>query len=231
MFKLLIVCATFPEGAFLSEKVKKAVPGTVLILEKNTNLQMDLLVTGVGITATTHYLTKVFSGNRYHLALNIGICGSLDPDIIPVRVVNITEDRFADFGAENGNEFLDVFDMGLTLKNEKPFQQGKLRATYDGKPDCLKVLPKVKGITVQKVHGSNDSARKAFSRYGAVMESMEGAAFFYVCRMEKIPCLQIRSVSNKVEKRNRKNWKVKEALDALAGFTGLLLLEIKSKYG
>ena len=45
-----------------------------------------------------------------------------------------------------------------------------------------------------------------------MVESMEGAALHYVCLKEKIPFLQIRSVSNYIGERNKKNWNMKESI-------------------
>ena len=45
---------------------------------------------------------------------------------------------------------------------------------------------------------------------------MEGAAFFYVCSMEHIPFIQLRAISNRVELRNRKAWKMDLALANVA---------------
>ncbi len=229
MLKLLVVAATRAEAGFLPESIKKAEAGILFPLPGDRELQIDLLITGPGITSTTYHLTRILAGNRYDLALNIGLCGSLDPAITPVHVVNIIADQFGDFGAEDGKDRLDVFEMGLVKKNDPPFKNGKLFADYREKLNTLKALPSVEAITVQRVHGSDAECRKAFEKFGPVMESMEGAAFFYVCRMEKVPCLQIRAVSNRVERRNRSSWKVEEALQALAGCTGLLLLELESR--
>jgi futalosine hydrolase len=44
---------------------------------------------------------------------------------------------------------------------------------------------------------------------------MEGAAVHYVCVREKIPFVQIRSISNYIGDRNKKNWKIKEAVGTL----------------
>ena len=226
--KILIVAATGAEAGFLCEPARKAKPGSLISVNRKDDFVVDLLVTGVGITATAYHLTKILALKPYDLAINIGICGSLDPSILPVRVVNITEDQFAGFGAENGDKVLDIFEMGLASENEIPFSKGKLKTTFKNKFKCLKAIPVVTGITVQLTHGTTKSCKKLYDKYGAVMETMEGAAFIYVCRSEKIPCIQLRSVSNKVEKRNTRNWKIKEALNALAGFTGLLLMEIES---
>jgi futalosine hydrolase len=52
---------------------------------------------------------------------------------------------------------------------------------------------------------------------------MEGAAFFYACREAGVPCLQIRAVSNYVEKRNRDNWHIGLAIKNLNTFAMDLL--------
>ncbi len=205
--KILIVAATHAEAGFLSTTIKKAKIGQPLALRPASNLQIDVLITGPGITATTYFLTKVLCTTKYDIGLNIGVCGSLDPKIVPVRVVNIVSDQFGDFGTENGEKYMDAFELDLMKRNELPFQKGKLPATYKNKLSTLKALPSVEAITVQKVHGSIVGCKKAYSRFGPVMESMEGAAFFYVCRLQQLKCMQIRAVSNKVERRNKNRWK------------------------
>jgi len=226
MTRLLIVAATTQEAQFLSHLLKKTKPGSLLTISRSQQLQADVLITGPGIAATTYHLTNALSGADYDFALNIGICGSHDPAIKPVRVVNIIADQFGDFGAEDGDKWLDIFDLGLTGKNEFPFRNGKLQSTYKLSKGSLKALPVAEAVTVQRSNGSAASCKKVLQKYGRVMESMEGAAFFYVCNSKKVKCLQIRAVSNMVTRRNRKNWKIKEALDALAGVTGLFLLEL-----
>jgi futalosine hydrolase len=44
---------------------------------------------------------------------------------------------------------------------------------------------------------------------------MEGAALHYIGLLEKIPFLQIRSLSNFIGERNKAKWKMKEAIAAL----------------
>ena len=44
---------------------------------------------------------------------------------------------------------------------------------------------------------------------------MEGAAFLFCCMKENIPCVQIRSISNFVEKRNKDNWNIPLAIENL----------------
>jgi futalosine hydrolase len=53
---------------------------------------------------------------------------------------------------------------------------------------------------------------------------MEGAAFMYACLIHRLPCAEVRAVSNVVEKRNRSAWKIAEAIDGL-GKTALNILD------
>ena len=44
---------------------------------------------------------------------------------------------------------------------------------------------------------------------------MEGAAVFYACKMNNVPCLQVRAISNYVEPRNKENWQINLAINNL----------------
>ena len=48
-----------------------------------------------------------------------------------------------------------------------------------------------------------------------VTESMEGAALHYVCLMENIPFVQIRSISNYIGERNKKKWNMMDSINNL----------------
>lgn len=226
MADILIVAATLPEIVFLSSRLRKAKPGTITTVSKGRKNNLDVLVTGPGIVATTHQLTKSLNSKKYDLAINLGICGSFDKHLSPVRVVQVISDCLGDFGAEDGKNFIDAFELGFYKQNSFPFHEKNLKATYTKPLKSLKAIPSVAGVTVQKTTGSPAGKKLLLEKYKPVVESMEGAAFFYVCSMEKVKSLQIRAISNMVEKRNRENWKITEAISALEGITGLLLMEL-----
>jgi futalosine hydrolase len=48
-----------------------------------------------------------------------------------------------------------------------------------------------------------------------MVESMEGAAFMFACEIEDIPYVQIRAISNYVEKRNKEGWNIPLAIENL----------------
>ena len=58
---------------------------------------------------------------------------------------------------------------------------------------------------------------------------MEGASFFYSAMISETNCLQIRSVSNRVESRNRDNWDIPLAVKNLNTFALELLDELNAK--
>ena len=67
-------------------------------------------------------------------------------------------------------------------------------------------------LTVNTSHGNEDSIKKVYNKFHPYTESMEGAAFMFVCEQENIPYVQIRAVSNYVEKRNREAWNIPLAI-------------------
>ncbi|HNP99301.1 MAG TPA: futalosine hydrolase, partial [Bacteroidia bacterium] len=67
--------------------------------------QVDRLITGVGMVATTYSLTRELQQKSYDLAVNIGLAGSFDRNIPIGEVVRVTEDIFSELGAEDGEEF------------------------------------------------------------------------------------------------------------------------------
>jgi futalosine hydrolase len=177
------------------------------------NENWEVLVTGVGMVSTVFHLTNALNLKKYSQLVNVGLSGAINRELYLGQVVNVASDEFAFWGAEDNGTFLSVFDLHLQNENEPPFQNKKLVPTQS--EFKLDNLQKVIGLTVQTVTGSEASLELLQKTYTADSESMEGAAVFYVANQFKIPALQIRAISNYVEPRNRDNWKIKEALDAL----------------
>nr|MBP8894284.1 futalosine hydrolase [Saprospiraceae bacterium] len=76
-------------------------------------------------------------------------------------------------------------------------------------------LPNRSAVTVNSVSGSGSGIMRLKAAYSADVESMEGAAFAFVCSKFDQRYLQLRAISNYIEPRNRSNWKVELALDNL----------------
>ncbi|MBC6110749.1 futalosine hydrolase [Pedobacter fastidiosus] len=195
--KTLIVAATKAELTFFYQHFN--LPEGDFIEAKN----FDLLITGVGMVATAFSLGKHLKASKYNLVLNFGIAGCFDRTIELGSLLNITEDVFAELGAENGDDFLTITDLG--------FGENHFHSKSNIKID----LPKAKSVTVNCVSGNGKSIDKLVKRLNPTTESMEGASVFYACKQEHIDCLQIRSISNYVEPRNKEKWKIGLAIKNL----------------
>ncbi|MCU0434694.1 MAG: futalosine hydrolase [Bacteroidia bacterium] len=209
---VLLVAATYFEIAPLISSLQfVAEIHPRLKTYRSGQLQVDLLLTGVGITATGVWTARTLAATHYDLAINAGVCGSFGDMPGMGEVVNVTSDFFPELGAEDGEEFLTVHELSLLGENEAPFQRSRLFASAAEWPQ-FKSLPQVNGITVNKVHGNAASIEAVRTRWNPHTESMEGAAFFYACLTAAQPCVQIRAVSNKVERRNREAWNMALAI-------------------
>ncbi len=210
--KILIVSATEKEILPLKNRLKiKTSTACVMKYSGNKNFSVDFLVTGIGSTLTTYALTKKLSIKKYDFIINVGIAGSFTPDLNIGDVVNVKSDELADLGIEDKNEFFTLFEKGFIEKDQIPFTDSKLL-----NPTKLNLkLKNVSGITVNTTHGNKSSIELFKSKFKADIETMEGAAFFYVCLNEGVKFMQIRSISNYVEERNNANWDIPLAISNL----------------
>ncbi|MGN6533495.1 MAG: futalosine hydrolase [Ginsengibacter sp.] len=177
------------------------------------NTRAEILITGVGIPATVFHLTKKISEKKFDFIIQAGIAGTFNVNNDVAEVVQVKEDTFADLGIEEYGHFKTLFDMGFINKNDFPFTDGWL---INPLPSLQKNhLPPRKGITVNKISDDVFQNKMIREKFSPDVESMEGAAFHYVCLLQKINFLQIRSISNRVGERDKSKWKLKESIENL----------------
>jgi len=181
---------------------------------------IDVLVPGVGMVPTAYFLGKQLALEHYDLVLNAGIAGTFNKSLPLGSVVNVVEDCVPELGAEDGDQFLSVFQLGLADPDAIPYTSGRLiNDILDKKNpvnlEIIRKLPKVTGITSNTIRGNAESIARIRRVAKADLESMEGAAFFYACFSEGVSCLQIRAISNLVEERDKSRWELSLALKNL----------------
>jgi futalosine hydrolase len=170
----------------------------------------DTLISGPGIFFTTLKLMESLHQNSFDFILQAGIAGAY-PDSIPLgQVFQVEEEGFGDFGAMDREEFLDVFSLGLWDPQRFPFQGGKLINPYTH-PN----LTRARGLTLNCASGNEKDIKRIRAQFNPDLESLEGAPIAYIALSRGIPFLQIRSVSNRVEPRNRKSWDIPLAIKNL----------------
>jgi futalosine hydrolase len=194
--QILVVSATELE-------IKPAIPFFI----KN---KIDVLITGIGSVATTYSLNNYYNKNKPGVIIQAGIGGCFTANDLG-EVFVIKEEIFADLGVWENKQFKTIFDLQLENKNKFPFKKGVL---INSNKKLLGLAPskKVRGISINEI--TTDKKRIIWYKQNLspVVESMEGAAFHYVCLQEKIPFVQLRAISNYVGERNKSKWKMKEAI-------------------
>jgi futalosine hydrolase len=213
---ILLVSATLFEVRPFADRLSTAGPEDERLLHyRLKGHTIDLLIPGVGMLVTAYHMGRRFSQAKYDAAINAGIAGSFRPDLPIGEVVEVTEDCVTELGAEGDNGMVSVFELGLMDPDAWPYRQGRLVNELPLRGKALDKLRKVTGSTVNTIRGSAEGAQRAREYSSAGVETMEGAAFLYSCLSAKIPSIQIRSVSNFVEERDKARWNVKLALQNL----------------
>lgn len=211
--KLLLVAATEAEIAPVLEYLQRNWPVRQDNIYSKDDKQVTICISGIGMAATTYYLTKQLN-KQYDFALQAGIAGSFDRDLKLGQIVFVNSEQYGDLGAEDHYKFLDVFDLDLLKPGSPPFSGKELVPIISAFHEKID-LQKVKGLTINTVAGSEFTIQARIDKFAAQVESMEGAAFHFVCLKENIPFAQVRSISNYVEPRDKSKWKMKEAIIAL----------------
>jgi len=175
------------------------------------------LVTGVGTVMTMWSLLDYLANEPApDLIINIGIAGSYNDDITTGDVVLVENDCFADSGIEEKDGFVPLWESGLSQANEFPFYDGLLKPDNDLLVNLPDSLRRVKAITLNTASGTESTISRLRNSFNPDIETMEGAAVLFAALKKGIPAIQLRSVSNKVEPRNRSEWKIELALKNLA---------------
>lgn len=197
-------------------------------LKKSGKNEYSILITGPGMVSTAYHLGIHLFENDYDLVVNAGLAGSFKKEISTGSVLNVCEECFADLGAEDDESFIPIAEMKFEGPDDFPLRKKTLQNNSEINFISLLLLPKVKGITVNAVHGNDLSIRKTVKLFNPDVESMEGAAVFYTCHYKnKTPFIEIRAISNYVEKRDKSNWKMNEAIRNLGEVLKTFIEEIK----
>jgi futalosine hydrolase len=213
--KILLVFATPYEAEIL-----KQIPDITNDRDRYRFRGSDIavIITGVGGISTAWSMKQWLCNNTYpDLAINAGVAGSYNDSFKKGDVVMPVSDCFADMAIEAGEKFVTIAEAGLMDPDEFPFEKGLIRADNKYVKETAKILQPVKAITVNTSSGKKSTIERLKIKFNPDIETMEGATFFYICSMEKIPFLGIRSISNRVEPRNLKSWDIPLALINLSG--------------
>ena len=179
---------------------------------KNTKKtqNIDILITGIGLTATTYRLLKQLQLKRPDMVIQAGVAGSFNKQIPLGAVVAVKKETIADQSVIELKRLKTLFDLQLVPHDQFPFKKGWL----ENNNEALKKLrlKKVNAISVNEITTSKQRVQFYEKSFQPAIESMEGAALHYTCLMEKIPFIQLRSISNYIAERDKTKWDMKKSI-------------------
>jgi len=164
-----------------------------------------IFVTGITKTSAAFSAATVFGAFPVEEAILTGICGAYKQSGLNVGdVVSVHKDFFADEAVFYRDRITTLDEMGFGFAKDGCCEF----ASYSN-------LPIVNSNTVSFLDGEGEVSALLYTKYGASVENMEGAAFGFVCNMLGIKAYQVRAVSNFCGKRSEQEWNARLALGNL----------------
>ncbi len=187
---------------------------------------IDCLITGIGTPATIYNLHKKIQNSSYDLIIQAGIAGSYDLEKFPRgETVLVHKDIFGDLGIIEEHKLSSMTEMGYVNEDEGFMKDGWM---VNENPILHQLnLKRANGLTMNTITDNKEHEAIFTKKYKADIETMEGAAFHYVCIREKISFLQLRSISNAVGERDKAKWEMKKAILELNKSLETIIEELK----
>ena len=188
----------------------------------------DVLISGIGLTATTYALTKYLHIKRPDCIIQAGLGGCFDMTLPLGKVLAIKKETIADQSVIELKSLKTLFDLKLLPEETPPYKKGWL----PNESELIKLFKgkKASGISVNEITTDKKKVQLYKDTFNPVVESMEGAALHYVARMENIPFIQLRAISNYIAERNKKKWDMKTSISNLNHALLKLLTDIKNNH-
>jgi futalosine hydrolase len=192
--------------------------------------RLVLVASGVGKTNAAHAATLVLEKFRPEIIINFGVGGAYPDSGISVGGIAVADQEiYGDEGVVTPDGFMDMRGMGIPLLSASPGSgpcaNRPTKRLFNKIPihsmpvkKACRILKKLsfnplKGpfVTLSTVTGTASRAAELQARYRAICENMEGASVAHICMLYGVPFLEIRGISNMVEDRDRRSWRLKEA--------------------
>ncbi|MDQ0256839.1 futalosine hydrolase [Evansella vedderi] len=179
------------------------------------NNSFEVAIAGVGPASAAARTASQLATEDYDLVISAGIGGGFAGKAPLESIVVAKEIIAADLGAETGEGFSSVEELGF----------GSSKIAVDSRL-VEKVTKAMEGtelsvnngsiLTLSTVTGTLETALQLQARFpDAAAEAMEGFGVATAAKDREIPILEIRAISNPIGPRDREAWRIKEALQSL----------------
>lgn len=188
------------------------------------------------------------------LVLQVGIAGGLPavgggPGAQPGDLVIATQEAYSDTGASSPEVWMSAGELGLPIAQVDGRELGGVfpmerslvewavdtlgRTAWHGSEGAGKAPAVLAGpcVTSSTVTGRQEEAWLIAERWGALAESMEGAAAAQVCALHRVPFLEVRGISNMAGDHDRSGWQIQQAAETAGRAAVALLNALAQKTG
>ena len=196
-------------------------------LKHVTNSNAYRLITGVGIFQTVYNLTLALAQKKYDLVITAGIAGDYNRDRDLNQMFMIEKSTFTDTGFEDEEGgFLPLIGSTFLDCNKPPFRERYIyNNVSDEIADKIK-LPTATANTVSRTCTDPIHVASLLQQFPADLETMESAAYSYVCALQNVQYAEIRCTSNHILPKKQEKWQIDGALRTLGTHVDRILEEI-----
>ncbi len=226
---VILVCSVEAEAAPIRERLTDPrpldVPSRLCVEGDLDGARVVLLAAGMGKTNAAHALGVALTRQRVSGMIGFGIAGAyIRSGLAPGAVALASMEIYGDEGVLTAAGWISSRDIGIALAesegcalyNEFPVDAGCLaRAERQLRAQHLQVAVGP-FVTLSCCSGTTSHGDAIAARFGAICETMEGAAYAHVAALHGIPFVEIRGISNTVEDRDLSTWRITEAASAAA---------------
>lgn len=180
---------------------------------------------GMGKTNAAQALTALLETRGASGVIGFGVGGAYPgSDLRPGGVAVATAEIYGDEGVAAPSGWLTTAEIGIPLLqsegvrrfNEFPIDPALAASALDALRAAGIDAAPGPFVTVSCCSGTAARGAEIAQRFGAVCESMEGAAYAHVAALYGTPYLEVRGISNPVEDRDLTRWKLRDAARAAA---------------
>ncbi len=184
--------------------------------------RVALCAGGMGKANAAHAATLLIMHSKPEAIIIFGIGGAYTSSGARIGDIAIaTEEISGDDGVLTPEGFKDTNHIGIPLVtgtggvyyNSFPapdrFVALAQNALSGGFPEAQ--MRSGRFVTVSTCTGTDERARELDARYRGLCENMEGAAAAQVALLHQVPWMELRSISNLVEKRDPAKWDIPRA--------------------
>jgi futalosine hydrolase len=195
-----------------------------------------LLPVGMGKTNAAQGLTALLETHSVQGVIGFGVGGAYPGSGLETGDLALaTREIYGDEGVAAPDSWLSTREIGIPLVERdgarvfNVFDLDEGRVARAGESLRRAGLAATAGpfVTVSACSGTLARGAELAERFGAVCESMEGAAYAHVAALYDVPFLEVRGISNLVENRDLSRWRLHDAAEAAARAVEAVAAELR----